>query len=211
MVFNNVFSLYVNFAETLLIFLIGRKDLQKGLLVNRTDGGSRNAGRCQFGRPTTMETKDKIRKAREGTKHTPETCQLMSEVRKGMKKTKVTRKRISDKMSNVPKIRGTCSHCGIKGSVNNLKIYHDDLCLKRKGYEKRNRRYRKIINDVRNKSCLAKLENKISLVKEYFHDKTLEEKKDSGLYRVYKGSVTQTKKIWGEGILYNEVIDGKKK
>lgn len=64
--------------EIFLIELYGRKDLKKGLLVNRTDGGDGN-----FGLFVSEETRSKQRKARLGKKLLPETIEKKKKYNKG--------------------------------------------------------------------------------------------------------------------------------
>ena len=208
---NNVSPEEADWAEILLIDLIGRIDSKKGILVNRTDGGSQNAGRLQSGRRTSARTRDKIRAAKRGWKASDETRRLWSIQRLGQPKSEETRGKMSLASLGVPKKLGECCHCGLKGAVNSLNRFHGEFCLDREGYQKRNRRYRFVINLHYNNVRLGKLEDKKTMVKNYFKNMTREEQRNSGLYKMVRGSTTTTKKIWGLDVVYSQVIDDRKK
>ena len=60
--------------EIYMIAIFGRKDLGKGILYNRTNGGEGNSGLIH-----SEESKDKMRAAKKGSNHSDETKAKMSE------------------------------------------------------------------------------------------------------------------------------------
>ncbi len=64
--------------EVYMIAIFGRKDLGKGILYNKSDGGEGPSGRLK-----TEKEKEHIRNMRIGTKHSEETKLKMSNKRKG--------------------------------------------------------------------------------------------------------------------------------
>ena len=65
--------------EIYLIFILGRKDTETGILRNLTDGGEGNAGRI-----VSQETKEKIRKRNTGWKHTKESLENLKKNHPGI-------------------------------------------------------------------------------------------------------------------------------
>tara|TARA_R110001606_G_scaffold242960_3_gene390820 strand:- start:17 stop:508 length:492 start_codon:yes stop_codon:yes gene_type:complete len=69
--------------EIYLISVLGRKDLETGILRNMTDGG--DGGAPMKGRNHSEETKEKMRQTKLGKKHTIQDRKNMSESHKGLK------------------------------------------------------------------------------------------------------------------------------
>jgi hypothetical protein len=94
--------------EIFWIKYYGRKDLNEGYLVNKTNGGEGVIGRlisedekerlrnARKGSITSEETKEKLRLKQQGRKHTEEAKNKMSESSKGKSKTEEHKKNISN-------------------------------------------------------------------------------------------------------------------
>jgi hypothetical protein len=81
--------------EIYLIAVFGRKDLGTGILRNLTDGGEGVPGRV-----VSQETREKLRRANTGYRHTPETLFRISKALKARIITKEHRQRINEALRN---------------------------------------------------------------------------------------------------------------
>jgi len=133
--------------ERRMIRWYGRKDLGTGILHNRTDGGEGSSGLVLLD-----STKQKIREANLGKKHSNKTKQKMADARSGKPIGPLTidhRQKISNKLrgrvqteeekqarrlANLGKVQEkiTCPHCGKEGGTGNMKRYHFDKCKEKK-------------------------------------------------------------------------------
>lgn len=144
--------------EQQLIAQLGRRVLNKGPLLNLTDGGD---GEC--GRVVSQETCNKISLALSGKtrgSHKPETIEKIkashvgriyhsasdetkakmskahlgierpefSKLMKGRPKSAQMRERLSAAKLGVPRPKLTCPHCGKQGGDGNMKRWHFDNC-----------------------------------------------------------------------------------
>ncbi len=138
--------------ERRLIKWWGRKDLNTGILINQTDGGEGSTGRKM-----TNETKEKIRQANIGKRHSDKSKSQMS-IKKignknginspgntGMKHTVEQRKKISDAGKNrivtdetrkllseqrkgIPKPKSECPFCHQILATNIITRFHGERC-----------------------------------------------------------------------------------
>jgi group I intron endonuclease len=100
--------------EVIYISLFGRKDLRKGELVNKTDGGDSTLGMIH-----SDETKNKISKIRKenpvrsmkGKKHSEETKKIISEKAKGRIHSEEFKKKASERMIG-NKLQSKKVYCG---------------------------------------------------------------------------------------------------
>ena len=105
--------------EAELIAAYGRRDLEKGPLVNLTDGGDGKTGyvmppetklrlsRWNTGRAMSAGTRDRIRRSNSGKRHTHETREKISRANLGRAVSTVTRKKIADALRGRPLSAGT--------------------------------------------------------------------------------------------------------
>jgi len=133
--------------ERRLIRWYGRKDLGTGILLNRTDGGEGSSGLV-----LSSTSKQKIREANLGRRHSDETKQKMAAIRIGKTIGPLTtdhKQKISNKLrgriqteeekqarrlANLGKVqeRIICLHCRKDGGIGNMKRYHFDNCKEKK-------------------------------------------------------------------------------
>lgn len=78
----NLTNLGAQAIERRLIRWYGRKDLNTGILLNRTEGGDGGMGGSKPGRVITAEWRAKLREAGKGRKHTAKTKEKMSASKK---------------------------------------------------------------------------------------------------------------------------------
>lgn len=138
--------------ERRMIKWYGRKDLNTGILLNKTDGGEGSAGVKM-----SAETKEKIRQASTGRKHsdeakakmsfkkmgnknginspgnrgmrhTDETKLKISEAGKGRVFSTETKEKLSRLKRGIPKPKSECPHCNCLYSPTNMARYHGDKC-----------------------------------------------------------------------------------
>lgn len=144
--------------EQTLIEELGRRVLNKGPLLNLTDGGD---GAC--GRIVSQETSDKIAKALTGKSRGPHKLETIEKIKashvgrtyhsasgetkakmrqahlgvekpefsklmKGRPKSSQMRERLSAAKIGIPRPKLTCPHCGKQGGDGNMKRWHFDNC-----------------------------------------------------------------------------------
>ena len=80
--------------EIYMINVFGRKDIGTGILRNKTNGGEGKSGWVP-----SQETKNKLKEANLGRKHSKKTCEKMSKTRMGHLVNKETREKISSSLS----------------------------------------------------------------------------------------------------------------
>jgi len=121
--------------ESKLIKLIGRKDLNKGSLINFTDGGEGNSGWVP-----SEETRKKISEKNKGENHylfgkhpSEETRKLMSEKQKGKKRPELSKRMKGENNPNYGK--------GLFGKNNPMYRKHPSKETRRKQSEKRKEKY----------------------------------------------------------------------
>ena len=79
--------------EIYMINVFGRKDIGTGILRNKTNGGEGKSGWVP-----SQETKNKLKEANLGRKHSKKTCEKMSKTRTGHLVSKQTREKISNSL-----------------------------------------------------------------------------------------------------------------
>lgn len=125
--------------ETHLIEFYGRADLEKGPLVNRTDGGQHNRGRLQGSPRNAPETVKKLSEAAYKREETisEETkanrSAKISATRTGRKFTEDHKAAISAGTLGVPKDKILCEHCNEEFAPTPFARYHGDNCTERPG------------------------------------------------------------------------------
>jgi hypothetical protein len=83
--------------EIYMINVFGRKDIGTGILRNKTNGGEGKSGWVP-----SQETKNKLKKANIGRRHTKETCKKMSKSRMGHPVSEETRNKIANTLCKGP-------------------------------------------------------------------------------------------------------------
>lgn len=157
----NLFEQEALDLEIKLIAEYGRKDLNTGILNNKTNGGEglknpslttrkklseakRNesnetrlkrsiAAKNRIRHPLSEETKKKISKANNGRKREEESKKKMSIAAKGKLKTTETKEKIKEKLKNRPKPISVCPICGKSGGASAMVRWHFDNCKHLKG------------------------------------------------------------------------------
>ena len=93
--------------ERRMIRWYGRKDLETGILLNRTDGGDGAAGSKPIRKPHSEETKAKIRAGNLGKKRSEEARIKCAAARKGCKLSEEAKKHLSEFHKGKPKSAAT--------------------------------------------------------------------------------------------------------
>ena len=125
--------------EIHLIAFYGRADLEKGPLVNRTNGGQHNRGRLQGSPRNAPETVKKLsdaaykreEKIDEATK--ANRSAKISATRTGKKHSEEAKAAMSAAKTGVPKELKTCPWCKSEAAPTIFSRYHGDECLERPG------------------------------------------------------------------------------
>lgn len=127
----------------------GRKDLETGVLHNRTDGGEGISGftfthseetrkkmseskKGKKRRPFTEEHKRKMSEAKKGKKFSEEAKKNISDALKGKKHSEETKRKMSDAKKGIKKEIVTCPYCQKTGGKPAMMRYHYDNCKQKR-------------------------------------------------------------------------------
>lgn len=122
-----------------MIEICGRSDLEKGPLVNRTNGGKENRGRLQ-GHAHSQETRQKqrdaanTRESKMDEKTKANRSAKISATRTGVKFTEEHKAALSQASRGIPKNRIRCEHCNKDFAPTPFARYHGDHCATRPGF-----------------------------------------------------------------------------